>query len=92
MVVPPPSLVTPLAMWLRAGLGLFPTGIPFTFWEQYVNLRGFLLRGLLFALGKGGTHGVSAACVQWRRLTCHVVACLFRCRVHHHLCGVFGCR
>ncbi|XP_074642065.1 protein patched homolog 1-like [Tubulanus polymorphus] len=33
------------------GLPNFPKGIPFTFWEQYINLRTYLMASLCFILG-----------------------------------------
>ena len=33
------------------GLPNYPSGIPFTFWEQYINLRFYLMLSLICVLG-----------------------------------------
>lgn len=33
-----------------SGLGMFPSGIPFTFWEQYVHLRAMVAQNIGIAL------------------------------------------
>ena len=37
--------------YIEKGLPNFPSGIPFTFWEQYINLRFYLMLSLMCVLG-----------------------------------------
>lgn len=37
--------------FVEKGLPNFPRGIPFTFWEQYINLRFYLMLAMICVLG-----------------------------------------